>query len=88
MKKTISVTQKHINHANVLIIPEKNHGHRMRDCPIALALNEQAGYGWLVNGWSAMRGGTLLPLPPEARHFVRSFDGGFDVAPFEFEVEL
>lgn len=63
-----------------------------RCCPIALSL-KRLGLG-LENSIAVGRyyvevgAGTLLPLPPTATRFIRDFDTGKQVAPFEFEFEL
>lgn len=59
------------------------------DCPIALAVTRTYGEKFLVNG-STMYS-MVLPesfnLPESAINFVRKFDAGEKVEPFEFEVE-
>ena len=58
-------------------------------CPIALALSDSLDGFWSV-GMVVVerlpRNGRCFSLPPEARKFVRDFDGGFLVNPFEFEL--
>lgn len=73
-----------------------------RLCPIAIALHRATGKRWEVDGESA-RELVLLPgddvyfrkprspwvgLPRTVRQFIKAFDNGEDVQPFNFELVL
>ena len=64
----------------------------VRSCPIALAIDRATGNNgplWKVDGECAYRDDEPDHMLPEAaREFVRSFDVGGYVEPFEFEVEV
>lgn len=61
-------------------------------CPIALSANKilnciSVGTRFMyINTWHMNE--TRLLLPPEAVQFIRSFDRGLPVQPFDFVVEL
>lgn len=59
-------------------------------CPVALALRQATGQVWIVceeeaEAWGADE---VIGLPAEATRFIRRFDAGFPVHPFEFEIDL
>lgn len=58
-------------------------------CPIALAITRKAGERASVDECTAWFISTesLIPLPVSARKFVRAFDRGDSVAPFEFDLD-
>lgn len=81
MNKTINVTQKDIDNGIKT---------DCRNCPVVLAIKRTLGidYG-LVDGFSFINYfGRCYPLPANVRAFVDGFDGGYDVTPFEFELDL
>lgn len=65
-----------------------------RDCPVALAIAEAVphGDGDIVSvgqytfGMEPSYGDS--PLPRAVRDFILRFDGGMEVEPFEFQLEL
>jgi hypothetical protein len=100
MKKTIRVTQEHIDRGAKL---------STRRCPIALALEEDADLKKLEARVGATRLWrwlgvyeanvddsdiadsnivTICSIPLKAEQFVKAFDGGEFVQPFEFEIDL
>lgn len=84
MKKTIRVTQSHID----MGVPED-----CDICPIAIALHEafpECIFG--VHGdyafFARRREKLKIKLTDSCGAFVAAFDAGLPVTPFEFEVEL
>lgn len=75
----IKVTQKHIDNGF------KNNCWR---CPIALAIEEQLINKSFTVASSTIRiQGNVINLPYEACNFIRKFDNGLPVEPFEFELD-
>lgn len=73
------------NHIDLGIVGEATH------CPIAAAM-EDAGLRHALAGasllmWRDHRGGRRVKHPKEVRGFIRRFDAGEPVEPFEFELE-
>ena len=56
-------------------------------CPIALAVRRQTGRLFHIDDTNADDGYDTIQLPIKARQFVRSYDNGNPVEPFEFELE-
>ena len=59
-------------------------------CPIALAVRRAYFYPSVYGSWFCHGSGAgrrVVQLPDVAREFIRRFDAGEDVAPFEFEVD-
>ena len=76
----VQVTQDHIDN-----------GCRglMGSCPIALAVRELTGANnVLVLDCGVIADGRDSGIPREAREFVRRFDNGEKVQPFDFEIDL
>ena len=84
MKIKIEVKQRHINHGK--------RGH-CSSCPIALAINNTNCFrdawisparfnGWYKNVYSSCK------LPRSATRFIRRFDTGKEVKPFNFFLEV
>lgn len=67
--------------------------HRCSQCPIALAIKrghnindvQVAPFGHTELLFATVNGHSR-PLPPGAAQFVRDFDAGRDVSPFEFDL--
>ena len=95
----IQITQEHIELGR---LNKKNKNQPCMSCPIALALEDvidlssvTATVGQDVVSY-CLKGGAslpevqssdrLLPLPFEARTFIRRFDNNVEVSPFEFEL--
>jgi len=80
---TIRVGREHI---------EEGHAGSCRNCPIAIALNQQVGDGEWVVGVAGARHdptGYMLELPVETRGFIRRFDRErSSVKPFFFRVQM
>lgn len=59
-------------------------------CPVALALRDATAREWQVtkNYAQYALGSLILALPETARDFIRSFDAGREVRPFEFDLLL
>lgn len=63
-------------------------------CPIALAIRRATGRGVEVTPYSAHLYSqeylvkVKVPLPDDARAFIRRFDGGAAVRPFSFELDV
>ncbi len=78
---TISVTQEDICNGK-----RKSNNN----CPVALALNRQAGKGHSMGFGICKKVGSkfrYFRTPPEVYEFVILFDAGIPVLPFEFELE-
>jgi hypothetical protein len=76
----ISVTQSDINNGTAA---------NCRVCPIALAIQRvMEDPRWTVHYGTAFCGSRMARLPVEASRFVRMFDTGWPVEPFEFELDL
>lgn len=79
MKKVIKVTAEHIS---------RGFKQDSESCPIAMAARDSFLSREVFVGRSIMCvDGYTYDMPPEASRFVRSFDKGLPVEPFEFEVE-
>ena len=83
MKLTVRIQQRHIDEGKRTYC---------RECPIALALNEQhprKGGWWIVcdQAWSIYCE-RPYNLSKEAIKFYRSFDNGCAVKPLEFEMDI
>lgn len=88
MKTIIKVTKTHIKNG------KSNTGY---SCPIALAAKESLGLpniyvGLTFISWDAPVDSNLLfrsiKLSDYVCEFIRDFDAGLEVEPFEFELEL
>ena len=77
-KLVVKVTQKHIDT-----------GLRGRCwlCPIAFALKDLTGKNWRVHNDAVYYEDLEIPLPWSAISFIKCFDEGLRVEPFEFELE-
>jgi hypothetical protein len=64
-----------------------------RLCPVAMALQRATGEAWRVSEKRAvLRRGSATPIrvriPVNVTSFIRRFDAGEPVAPFEFTIEV
>jgi hypothetical protein len=57
-------------------------------CPIALAARRAFGGEAWVSGVINVISSRIFSMPEEAHQFIRDFDNGFKVLPFEFECKL
>jgi hypothetical protein len=80
MKRTIAVTQEHIDRG------QRGNGLA---CPIFLAARQARLGITCANSRQLMftRGRTAAPTP-EATKFMHNFDRGLEVKPFSFEIEI
>lgn len=77
----VVVTQRHINEGS------RNNACW---CPIALALREtkrESSHVFVVPEYAIVGNQTYI-MPVEAGRFIHWFDDGYQVVPFEFEMEL
>lgn len=82
MKVKIHVTQDHIDNGQM---------NKACFCPIALALKTQHVYGapFVINkGVKACDEGGFIPLPRSACRFIKAFDNGREVKPFNFLLDF
>lgn len=84
----IQVTQQHIRQGT-----EGN----CRDCPTALAINDVLNEYYYtvvrpssiyINHKTRMYIGKEFDTPEEVKEFVRYYDGGYDVTPFSFNLDI
>ena len=91
-KVTINVTQRDIEQG-AKMVAEKEFDlpkfSRSACCPIALAAKRKLGEV-RVSAQYLFINGEIVPtnLPEEAQYFVREFDAGGEVEPFEFRIEI
>lgn len=82
MKKiTVKVTQEHIDNGGL---------RNCRACPVALALID-AGYSEVAvsaDGLYISDSFGRLEVPPAVAKFIKAFDSGYQVWPFEFALEV
>lgn len=63
--------------------------HLSTRCAVALATSRATGLRAHVSPTNVFVGDNLrAPIPPSAMDFIRDFDRGEPVHPFEFEIEL
>lgn len=77
----IKVTQEHI---------DRGTKKACSTCPVALALREATGMECEVSTTIAFlpNNDNGIPLPIDAKDFIRRFDAGTLVQPFEFELPI
>lgn len=79
---TIKVTKKHIR--------EGKRGF-CRQCPVALALMNATNYKRVFvssYSWQLGSGKQSGTLPQRAQNFIEDFDGGKNVKPFSFDLDV
>ncbi len=79
MNIIVEVTQKNIKDGI-----SKSH----QQCPIALALNSKIKCDDVGALSLLMRDKTRIPLPDVAVNFIRLYDKGIEVEPFNFSIDI
>ena len=75
----IKVTKEHI---------DKGRKKSALSCPIALAIGDKYGLDASVGPESCVIGYTICDLPKSVKKFIKLFDNGYSVEPFEFNINL